>query len=491
MTASDRLQSQTFVNGLGRRLLSMVGIEPSSPNVTEPLASNAEGDAPSAARSGSADETMKALQNSTVLQKLRGGVHSIYGGLSKMYNSTVQQQLEMLRERFKKEAENSTNPWQQRMAQQVPMFFNSVAKRVDDAQENLNRIWRQVTQSNNATITDQSQPPTTRSSSGLFDQFMNPYEDGSMFQPGRFFDQVGRSFGFNGGPQPRQDTMDPQQRGFGDQLMNLWHNQIQPQVSMVRGQIANVWRDMTSNGLLTPMNNIIRSRSNGNNLGASSQNDSSTPDLVDDILKSVDMNSPEYTLIEPKSGDQQQAGSQQQSNNVPMSMGAQVQNRLIAMQREINQLWNGLSSSLQGALSNVRNSMNPRPAQFSPLDTMASNNNNNNNNKQEVDPAENEIDGKLKDLTKLQRDADTVYNVVQQQQQAQQRPVFGDRFKNFFNNMDFSSADQFPGRFTETVSRFGNVVGDLWNQIPERWDNFMHNNMQRQDAQPKPANAAG
>lgn len=102
------------------------------------------------------------------------------------------------------------------------------------------------------------------------------------------------------------------------------------------------------------------------------------------------------------------------------------------------------------------------------------------------DPVINEIDGKVKDLSKLQRDADMVYETVQQQQrEAQQRQTFGDRFKNFFNNMnvDMGGVNQLPDRIGQSFNRFGNVVGDLWNQIPERWDNFRQNMRPQQHQQ--------
>lgn len=483
MSPSERLQSQSFTNGLGRRLLSMVGINPSggSNETDSPSTEGAQRNAPTPM-----DETMKALRNHTVLQQLNKGVQSIYGSLSKMYNSTVQQQLDMLQERFKKEAENSTNPWQQRMAQQVPQFFKSVATRVNDAQENLNRVWRQVTQANNGSQMDNSslQPPNQQSRSSLFNPFdgaFNPYNDADPNQPGQpgnFLHQIGRSFGFNSdpmGPPGRQDGGGD----FGSQMRAFWANQVQPQIGMLRGQIARVWRDLTRSGMLVhdPM---LVDRNGGNNLagqpseGASSGERSS--DFIDNILKGLDMNTPDYTLVESRADQQQQAQTDGRSG-----VGLQMQNRLIGMQRDLNQLWNSLTGSLQNALGNVRQSMNP---QLQPpiMEGAASSN----RKPQQVDPAENEIDNQITDLTKLQRDADVVHDAVQRQQQVQQRQNFGDRFRNFFNDVDFN-VDQIPARFGDSVSRIGNAVGDLWNQIPRRWDNFMQN--MRPEPQPNGANA--
>lgn len=473
MTPTERAQSQSFVSGLGRRLLAMVGVEmPSSLNDTSSTSSAVDKQLAAQTRSDQ-DPMMRALQNSTVLQQLNKGVQSIYGSLSKMYNSTVQQQIDLLQERFKKEAENSTNPWQQRMAQQVPQFFKNMAAKVEGAQENLNRIWRQVSQANNGTIDSTSgrsqQQAGTRS---FFDQFNGYTVDDAGYHPGNFMNQIGRSFGFGfGDNDPIMNPNDRQNRDFASQFMDFWHNQVQPQISMVRGQISHVWRDLTSSGALMP-EQLVRVRNNNPNFisenPSGNADNKSSSDFVDNILNGIDLNNSEYSLIEPKDDPQQQ--QRPPMNNV----GSQVQTKLIAMQRELNQLWSGLTNSLQGAIGNVRQALNPRP-QFNQLDSIASN-----NNKQDIDPAQNEIGDRIKDITKLQKDADVVYDVVQRQQQVQQNQGIGDRFRNFFNNMDFGSVEQLPNRFSNSVSRFGNAVGDLWNQIPRRWDNFM-NNMRQPD----------
>lgn len=469
-------QSQTFVSGLGRRLLAMVGIEmPSSSNDTTTTPSSVEG-----AQQRSAMDPMKALQNATVLHQLNKGVQSIYGRLSDMYNSTVQQQINLLQERFKKEAENSTNPWQQRMAQQVPQFFKNMAAKVEDAQENLNRVWKQVMQANNGTIDTRSQQqqqqqqvqggPPSRSFLDPFNGYLG--DDVGGFQPGNFFNQFGRSFGMGENDPTNIDgsSNDRQDKDLTRQLLNFWHNQVQPQIGMIRGQVSRIWRDLTSSGAFMP-EQVFRSRSSNNNLGATrtgsgSASENSSSDFVDNVLSGIDLNSPEYSLVEPKGEDQQRQGPTNPMSNV----GSQIQTRLISMQRELNQLWNGLTNSLQGAIGNVKTALNPPRMQFNPLDTMASND----NKQSDTDPAQNEIGDRIKDISKLQRDADVVYDVVQKQQQ---RQSFGDRFRNFFNNMDLSGVEQPLNRFSESVSRFGNAVGDFWNQIPRRWDNFMNNNI--------------
>ena len=145
-----------------------------------------------------------------------------------------------------------------------------------------------------------------------------------------------------------------------------------------------------------------------------------------------------------------------------------MQNRLIGMQRELNQLWMGLTSSLQGAIKSVRNSINPN-GMPSALDAQASSNNN---------AAVSEIDGKVRDLSKLQRDTDMVYDTLQQQQRdTQQRHTLGDRFRDFMSNLntDFGPINQLPDRIGQSFNKFGGVVNNLWNQIPERWDHFMQN----------------
>lgn len=466
MTASERLQSQSFADGLGRRLLSMIGIDTAS-NQTDN--NNNE-------NNGQQDphDTMRALQNLTVLQQLNKGVSSIYGGLSRMYNSTIQEQLNLLQERFKAETANSTNPWHQRMAQQVPQFFKQMANKVSEAQDQLNKVWRDA---NNVTLSSKllmndSQPQSRSSSFGLpfFDQ--SPNEMGGL---SNFFHQIGRSFGLPGanGEQNTPSDQQPGLNNLANHVRQFWLTQVQPQVNMVRGQLGQVWREMAASGVLTP-DAILRSRFGGNNLGSSSTN--SSTDLVNDILKEIDVDSPEYTLVESKS-DGEHSGEVNQNDQTNSNgtmlvpkLSPQMQNNLVNVQREVNQLWMGLTSSLQGALNNVRMALNPRP-RFAAIEAMPSN-----NQPQQVNAAENEIDSKLKELSKLQRDADLVHDAVQQQQrEAQQRQTFGERFRGLFSNADLGGIDQLPNRIGESVSRFGNVVGDLWNQIPGRWDSFVHN----------------
>lgn len=464
VSSSERLQSQTFTNGLGRRLLAMIGLDQNQ---------DPEANAAANETSSMADQTMRALQNATVLQQLNGGVQSIYGSLSKMYNSTVQQQLNLLQERFKKQAENSTNPWQQRMMQQVPMFFKNMAAKVGEAQENLDRVWKQMMAQASG---NESMPASTERSGnqnqGFFDRFMNPNGAGpDMFGGnggGNFFDQFGRSLGFgNGAQQQSPGAMNAGQgQDLGSQLMSFWHNQAQPQIGMVRGQIARIWRDLTTSGALAQDPMVMRRNQFSNTFAspASGENSTSSPELVDMILKEVDMSNSEYSIFDPKSSNDSQKQQQQQPQQP--NMGSQMQNRLMTMQRELNQLWNGLTNSLQNAIGNVRNQMNARQP-FGMTPSADSN--------QEADPEENEISGKVKDLGKLQKEADTVHDVLRQQQQQQNRQGFGDRFRSFFNNFDSmaNDFDQLPTRFGNSVSRIGTAVGDLWNQIPRRWDNFM------------------
>lgn len=491
MNPSERLQSQTFTNGLGRRLLSMVGIEQPVSNETDSALSDNEAKRRNQA-SNSMEDTMKALRNSTVLQQLNRGVHSIYGSLSKMYNETVQQQLNLLQERFKSESANSTNPWQQRMAKQVPQFFETMAIRVNEAQNNLNRVWQRITNQ----TTNQMNSSATIQSNQQQRSLFNPYDRRSMinnddsyydadmnppFISGNFFNQIGRSLGFNNDPMG-SDRSDPG-GDLGSQMRGFWVNQVQPQIGMLRGQIARVWRDLTSSGMLAPAPMLV-ARNNGNNLeGQVAGSSEKSSNFIDNILKGLDMSGQDYALVEPKADQQQgaQQQQQQQQSEGKSTIGMQMQNRLINMQRDLNQLWNGLSNSLQNALSNVRSAMNPQP-QFELMDGMTSSN----KKQQDVDPAENEIDSTIKDLSKLQKEADVVHDVVQRQQQAQQQQNFGSRFRNFFNDVSDLSFDQLPNRFGDSMSRFGNAIGDFWHQIPRRWDNFVQN--MRYD-QPNMANA--
>lgn len=489
-TAAERLQSLSFADGLGRRLLSMIGIDTTPKNqtmATEQAVGSASAQAQHSPQPGMMDETMRALQNSSVLQQLNRGVNSIYGGLSKMYNSTVQEQLNLLQERFKAETANSTNPWHQRMAQQVPQFFKQMTGKVVEAQEQLNRVWRDV---NNGSAISNRQ--SSFFNSPFIDQISSDVN--GMFQPGGFFNNMGRSLGFNGNDNGQPNMMNGQQqpqarngqpqRDLMGQMREFWATQVQPQLGMVRNQAARVWRDLTSSGALTP-ETIMRSRSGNNNNNMASPSGGSNAELVDNILKEVDMSNSEYTLIEPK-GDGADANNGDQASNKkpeeeqPMpKLSPQMQNGLINVQRELNQVWMGLTNSLQNALNNVKRTLNPGPT-FATMDAMASSQ----QPKQAADPAQSEIDGKIKNLSKLQRDTDMVYDAVQQQQrEAQQRQTFGDRFKTFFNNVDFSGMEQLPNRVGESVSRFGTVMGDLWNQIPERWDNLMSNMRPQQPSQ--------
>lgn len=481
MSPAERLQSQSFSQGLGKRLLSLIGIDVGQQNATAEAANNG-GQTP-ISRSDNTNPQMQALQNSTVLQELNKRVNMIMGGLSRMYNSTVQEQLGLLNERFKKETANSTNPWQQRVAQQVPMFFQQMAGKVSEAQEQLNRVWRdiaQVAQGNGSVL---ERPPSGNDQPRPFfsaiDQFMNPTGDGSFFGGpnggggGDFVGQISRSLGMQP-EQPAGATNGSQsQPDLGARLREFWHVQVQPQMGMVRNQMARVWRDLTTSGALTP-DTITRTRMQQNTNNGNSQ---SSNDLVDNLLKEADTEAAEFALITPKSDSSSsspEAGSDSQAQQPPANgamappkLSPQMQNRLMSMQRDLNQLWQGLSSSLQNAVNNVRSTLNPRP-QFAPGFGPI---NPNQGQPQEADPAQNEINSKVQDLSKVQKEADMIYDTVQQRQrEAQQRQTFADRFRGFINNVDLN---QLPDRIGDQVNRFGAVIGNFWNTIPERWDNMM------------------
>lgn len=479
-TPAERLQSQSFTNGLGRRLLSIVGIDVGA-NSTDPQQQQQS-------QNGVLDDTMRALRNSTILQQLNKGLNSVYGGLSRMYNSTVQEQVNLLQERLRAETQNSTNPWRQRMAEQVPQFFKSLALKVGQAQEQLNRVWHDVSQAaqGNKTVLSRASNDAARQQAmrgpfmGSFDQFFN-----NGPSQGEFFNNIGRSLGFGG---PAVNPSGPQgasreQTDLTSQLREFWQLQVQPQIGMMRGQIARVWRDLTASGAFSP-ETIIRSRSSYNQGGAQNAS-SSNLSLIDDILKEVDMSGSEYTLLDPKMETREQQPSAattdqgSQSESTITRLSPQMQDRLMAMQRELNQLWMGLTSSLQRAINNVRRSINPTTAQpmgdfgaipYQPNVMVP----NNGEQAKSTDPALNEIDGRVKDLSRLQQEADVLYETVQRQQQETQRQNFGDRVRNFLN-VDLSGMNQLPDRIGQQFNRFGTVVGDLWNQIPERWDNLMQN----------------
>lgn len=412
----------------------------------------------------SRSDTARALQNATVLDQLNRGIQSIYGELSKMYNSTVQRQLDLIREKFRNETTNNTmaNPWQQRMAQQVPEFFKQMAARVEDAQMNMNKLWHQITQANSSG----SQPlPVVRYSAspeetGPFFGSI-PRDANNAYQPSSFFNQVGRSLGF-GSPSDPMNPMGPRQDLAG-QISSFWHDQVQPQLAMLQGQVARAWSDLSTSGALAP-GPVLRSRQPANSLGSAAPNENKSASLLDDILKSVDLEGTEYSIIEAKpdqdSGNNSSTRLQDQQSS---GMATQLQKRMITMQREINQLWAGLTSSLQTALGNVKRTLNPGK----PFDQLATTN--------QPDSSENEIERKIKDLSQLQQETDVVHSVVRQQQEKAQQPMgFGDRFRNFFSNVDFGGVDQLPNRLGESVVRLGTAVGDFWNQIPERWNNLMH-----------------
>lgn len=474
LTPAERLQSQSFADGLGKRLLSMIGIGDTS------AAENRSMDDPRVA-SGSEQQldAAKALQNLTVLQQLNKGVNSIYGSLSKMYNSTVQEQLNLLQQRFQQEAGNSSDPWHQQMAQRVPEFFKRMAMKVGDAQDQLNKVWRDL--GNGTQLASQVQAQ----SRSLVDRLTNGPQ---AQQVGDFFSQFGNPFG-NMFPSQQGNMGAPQQQpqnDFGAQVRDFWITRVQPQLGMVRNQVARAWRDLASSGALAP-ETVVRSR-NSNSLGGSSPTQNASADLVESILKEVDLNSAEYSILEPASTNEGAINSGESSSSPPTGgnqtarLSPQMQNGLVAAQRELNQLWLGLTRSLQGALGNVQSALNPRP-QFTRLDMAQTAPRPNT----PADPAQSEVESKIIDLSKLQRDADMVYDTLQQQQREQQRQSVGDRFRNFFNNVDLSGVEQLPNRIGEQFNRFGTVVGDLWNQIPDRWDNFMQN--VRPQPQPQMMNA--
>jgi hypothetical protein len=471
MSAAERLQSLTFTNGLGKRLLSMIGIDMDGQNETT---TNGAGQQQAPLQSA---PIARALSNSSILHELNNRVGALMGGLSKMYNSTIQEQLNLLNERFRRETENNTNPWQQRVAQQVPMFFKQMADKVGEAQNQLNRALRNLAQVAQGNTTMLESAPAQAGAGAqprpffsFIDQFMHPDQPdgGAFFGPnenGDFFHQVSRSLGM----QPH--TNGTQTGHMGDRLRELWHTQVQPQIVMARNQMARVWRDLTASGALTP-DSMARSRMLQANNNNNSNNNSSN--LVDSLLKEASGELSEFSLITPKS-DSSPASSPNAGdtnatpNDLVSRLSPQMQNRIVAMQRDLNHLWHGLSSSLQNAVNNVRNTLNPRPP-FAPIDPMQQQQ----QQQQQADPAQNEINGKIQELSKLQQEANVVYDTVQKQQRdAQQRQNFMDRFRGFINNVDLSNINQWPDRIGERVNRFGAVINNFWNNIPERLDEMM------------------
>jgi len=416
----------------------MVGIEPQSNSTNE-----APKNLSSSARSGM-DEMVRALHNSTVLQQLNRGVQSIYGNLSKMYNSTVQQQLDMLQARYGKEAENGTNNHglSPDMSQQMLQFFRTITSKVEIAQANLNRMFQQLSMASN-----QSNNKTAQSLQSQGGAPMNPMDQfigENMPRPNNFFNQIGRSLGFNDQEQPRQNDL-------GNQLMGFWHNHFQPHIGMLRDQVRRIWMDLDLSGALRLNPTPRYTGKPGHSLA-----ENTTSDMVDDLLKGVDISGAEYSLIGAQSN---QPTSSQPSNLSNMS--SRIQQSLMDMQRDINRVWMGLSNSLQGMLDHARRAVVA-------ADETASTG--------EQQGGDNDVSSKMGEILKVQKETDAVYDVIrQQQQQAQERQRFGSRFMNFFNNMELGDLDRIPMRLSETVSRFGTAVGDLWNQIPERWDNFVHN----------------
>lgn len=418
--------SESFSSGLGRRLLNLVGVENNNNNVTDP----------------------RALQNTTVLHQLNRGVHSVYDGLSKVYNSTIQQQINLLQERFRSNKTNEPqNPWQQRMSEQMPIFFKSMADRVGAAQQRLSDAWRKF---KNANASDLENATQTRSTLfGSFDSIMNNND---------FFTNLGRSInGAASDPIPNigpNGEIIPPKRDMVTQLRDFWSSQVKPQVDTVRNMMVRSWHDLTASGAYDPIEPMITSRSDRYKVNSAPPSASSN-ELMNDILSSVDLNGPEYTLIEAKSDSNKDNAQIEKANTI----GSQMQTRLTAMQRDLNQLWTGLTNSLQRTINGASNQRDPINRN---LDASAS------ENKDSIDPSINEINSKLQDIARVQSDADKVYEAVQrqqaQQQQQQMRNSFTDRMKNFYNNFD------------DNVSKWGTAVNDFWHQIPDKWNNFVNNN---------------
>lgn len=386
---------ETFTSGLGRRLLNLAGVDSNNTN---------------------SSDTARALQNATVLQQLNRGVHSVYDSLSKAYNSTIQQQLNLLQDRFK--SENNTNPWRQRMSEQVPAFFKSLANRVGVAQTNLREAWDRFRSANASEL---EKTPQTRSTLfGSFDALMNNNPD--------IFGNLGRSWSSGSSDMPvigPNGEVEPPKRDMVVQLKNFWQARVKPQVDSARNSIVRTWHELTASGAYNPVEPMITARADRNNVNAAAPSKGSN-ELMDDVLSNVDMDGPEYTLLEPRDNDQ----ANQRANTV----GSQMQTRLTAMQRELNHLWNGLSNSLQKF---INNSMNKGSMSSGSLDTMASENREANS-----DPSITEISSKLQDISQVQKDADRVYDAVERQQihqqQQQQKNSFTEKLKSFYNNIDNS-----------------------------------------------------
>lgn len=558
-----------FINNLGSRLLSMFGIgdknkSDSSPESRSELQQQ-QPPSPQQQQGGLEREQMEALKNATVLQQLNRGMHSVFSNLSNMWNSTVQQQLNLLQDRMRQEVSNSSNPVQQRLAQQVPAFFKSMVARISDAQDNLNRFWKQVSNNNGTAnltaLENQANIASSRSLNsdsgnlfsapidGFFPSAAHPASNGQAPPPpnafGGFFDRVQHTFGFGGGhPVPngaehlihdidpavqlngRQTTtaLDNNQsgaggdnkRGLGASVADFWHQQVQPQMARVQNKISQVWQDLTHNGVVNLPPHQAPAYGGfmqpvGGGQGDIGQASSAS---IDNLLNSIDVNNPLYTLTDPvqdsttANSNNKNSPEQQSKQSDLNSVGSKIQTSVINMQRDLNKMWHGLTDSLQSTLGNVRGVLNPhqqqqqQPVAVAPLlygpapgpefgsvggaqesivtrqkiEKEGSEPNNNNNGEQS---AVNEIDGKIKEISRLQRDANTVYNVIQTQQQLQeqqQRVPFTDRFRNFFQNINI--AEHVPQGFRDSLSDVQVSVRDFYHNVSP-WahrDNSNNNN---------------
>lgn len=435
-----------------------------------------------------ASETRQALQNATVLDQLNKGVHSVYDNLAKAYNATIQRQVELLQDRVRNNT--NINAWQHNWAEQVSQFYKSMADRANQAQQNLNAAWERMKNAN-ATELQKSLQQQQRSLQNPFGNLQALQDDLSSnnFMPRSLnlqapssLDQMMPNMGSSDNMFGGQTTP---QRDMTTQLREFWNTQVRPQMTSARNMIARTWHDLTASGAYSPFQtseSMISSRSSNNN-NMATPSATSNGDFVDSILSMVNLNGPEYSMI-----DQENNSSSNRNDSSANGMMNNMQNNMVVMQREINQLWKGLTNSLQSTMDNMRRRMMIMMMNQGNKDRKPNNNSSdvaasstNDIERMDPDPAENEISAKLKDINSLQKDADRVYDAVQREQynqklQQEQQSV-SERLKNFYNNL----------KIDENVHKIGNVVNDFWANIPDRWNNIMGNMRQQSSSTAKPA----
>lgn len=316
------------------------------------------------------------------------------------------------------------------------MFFQTMASRIQETQDNLNKVWMQVTNSSANSTSGQQR------SGGLVGNIL------ADFQQDNFF----RSLGFPGGPQQSPDgsLMSQQRPQLAGQISELWNNQVMPQVGKVRSMIARTWQDLTQSGTQFSFSAAPRS------MQAPSNVDNQT---LDSLFQGIMLRGPEYSLDSSESVDNQQQQQRPQVNN-------QLSDRLTTMQKDINRMWLGLTNSLQSALTNVRHTLNrPHSMQMQPFEFNGMPPQESRNiQPSETDKAEKEVRDKLVSLAGAQTNAEQVHNVLQQQQsrnklQAQKGlfdidlPAFFDQAPVMWQNFKQNTRQHFsPSRFASPQS---------------------------------------